>query len=591
MDKISVAELHTLIGRENLAEQISQLWSQHNNDRQSWIAQKKELRDYIFATDTTTTSNAKLPWKNKTTIPKLCQIRDNLHANYMSALFPNDNWMKWEAYTKDSATKEKRDAIQAYMSNKVRESDLRNVIDQLLYDYIDYGNCIYDVEWVAERHEDENGIPIPGYIGPKASRISPLDHVFNPLASSYDNTYKITRYVKTIGEMMQEIEDKPELSYNREVVERAHALRKSLTSYGPDDVNKAAAFSVDGFGTLYQYYQSGYVEILEFEGSLHDLDSNTLHKNRIITIIDRCYVVRNEPMPSWFGKSTKGHAAWRKRPDNLWGMGPLDNLVGMQYRIDHLENLKADAMDLSVHPPLAITGSVEEFVWEPGAEILLGEGGSVAELGKNLNGVIAANSEIAQLELKMEELAGAPKQAMGIRTPGEKTAFEVQTLEMAASRIFQHKIQNFEVNVLEPMLNRMLEVARRNMDGSDVVRVLDNDLGVLTFFQVTKEDITASGKIRPMGARHFAANATRLQTITQLSATPLWQDPAVQAHISGKKMAKLIEELLDAEPYDIVEDNIRVLEQIETQQIASQGAEDVMVADATPTEAPEIPEE
>jgi hypothetical protein len=28
-------------------------------------------------------------------------------------------------------------------------------------------------------------------------------------------------------------------------------------------------------------------------------------------------------------------------------MGPLDNLVGLQYRIDHLENAKADALDLN----------------------------------------------------------------------------------------------------------------------------------------------------------------------------------------------------------------------------------------------------
>lgn len=51
---------------------------------------------------------------------------------------------------------------------------------------------------------------------------------------------------------------------------------------------------------------------------------------------------------NWLGKTSIVHAGWRYRPDNLWAMGPLDNIVGMQYRIDHLENLKADAMDLAV---------------------------------------------------------------------------------------------------------------------------------------------------------------------------------------------------------------------------------------------------
>jgi hypothetical protein len=33
----------------------------------------------------------------------------------------------------------------------------------------------------------------------------------------------------------------------------------------------------------------------------------------------------------------------------------------------------------------------------------------------------------------MEEMAGAPKEAMGFRSPGEKTKYEVQRLESAAS--------------------------------------------------------------------------------------------------------------------------------------------------------------
>src|SRR5687767_12286641 len=196
----AVAEINAILAPEHLAAQISQMWEVHNTNRRTWLSEKQELRDYIFATDTSKTTNALLPWKNKTTIPKLCQIRDNLHANYMSALFPNDNWLKWEAYTKEAATKEKRKAIQAYMSNKVREGDLRSIIDQLLYDYIDYGNCFYDVEWITEfTVDDKTEERIPGYTGPKAVRVSPLDIVFNPIASSFEDTYKVTRYVKTLG--------------------------------------------------------------------------------------------------------------------------------------------------------------------------------------------------------------------------------------------------------------------------------------------------------------------------------------------------------------------------------------------------------
>lgn len=581
-----VAEIQHLLAPESLASRIAWLWTKHNNERRPWLEQKQELRNYVFATDTTTTSNATNPWKNKTTVPKLTQIRDNLHANYESALFPNDNWLKWEGGNQESVTRDKRLAIEAYMKNKLRESNFTTEISKLVYDYIDWGNAFYDVEWINESTIDtETGEIIPGYIGPKLVRLSPLDVVFNPLASSFDDSYKITRYLKTLGELMEEAESKPEMVYNLDVLRDARDLRKTLSAYTPEDSHKAESYQVDGFGTLYDYYQSGYVEILEFEGSIHDDYTGEFKKNVIITVIDRTRVVREVRMPSWLGKSTKGHVGWRFRPDNLYAMGPLDNLVGMQYRIDHLENLKADAMDLSVHPPIAVSGNVEDFTWQPEEVIYMGEGASITELGKNLNGVIAANNEIAMLEAKMEEMAGAPKQAMGVRTPGEKTAFEVQTLEMAASRIFQNKIRNFEINLLEPALNRMLEIARRNMDGADLARVMDDDLGVVTFMSITKEDITSAGKLRPIGARHFAAQATMVQNMMQFSGSPLYQE--VKQHLSGKALARMVEEMLGLERFELFGENIRVLEDVETQQLVSQGQEDIAVADITPTEAPE----
>lgn len=591
--KKTVAEIRDLLTPESLGAQIAEMYSNLHQNRLTWLAQKKELRNYIFATDTTTTTNSKLPWKNKTTLPKLCQIRDNLAANYMSALFPNDDWMKWEAYTEEAAMEDKRKAITAYMSNKIREGGFVLEVEKLINDYIDYGNVFYDVEWVNETHEDTiTGEKIQGFMGPKLARVSPEDHVFNITASDYDHTYKITRYVKTMGELMEEVESKPELAYNAAIVARSNEVRKALSQFSPEDINKASAIQIDGFGSLSDYYQSDMVELLEFEGSIHDKHTGELKKNHVITVVDRCWVVRCVPMPSWFGKSMKGHCGWRERPDNLYAMGPLDNLVGIQYRIDHLENSKSDAVDLAIHPPLAIAGSVEEGEWGPGQEWYLNEGGSVAEIAKNLNGVISAEQNIPWLQQQMEEMAGAPKQAMGIRTPGEKTAFEVQTLEMAASRIFQNKIRKFELLVLEPALNKMLELARRNMDAADVIRVMDDDFGAAEFMKITKDDITASGKLRPIGARHFAAQAALVQNLNQLLNGTVGQDEAVTVHLSGKKIAKLFEELLGLEKYEIYEENARIYEAVETQRLMQAGSSALMEEGMIdPSEPPVPPEE
>ncbi len=573
-------EVQNLINKDSLADNISNLYQSWSNSRQEKIGEIKELRNYLFATDTTTTSNSSLPWKNKTTLPKLTQIRDIIHANYMNALFPNDRWLKWEGYSRDAVDKDKRQAIVAYMDNKLREGNFINIVSNLLYDYIDYGNVFADVEFIKEYNTcSETGEKTAGFIGPKAKRISIYDHVFNPLSTSYEDSPKVTRYIKTLGDLEVEIEKNPELAkINKDIVAKLRNNRQALKAYSTNDVDKALGFQVDGFGNLSSYYESGYVEILQFEGNIYDEDTGSFLENRDIYIVDRAYVIYNEQIKSWNGRSNKVHGGWRKRPDNLYAMGPLDNLVGMQYRIDHLENLKADAMDLAVHPPLAVHNIDEDFEWGPGSVIYVGDEGNITELGKSLQGVIAANNEIQSLEYKMEEMAGAPRQAAGIRTPGEKTAFEVQSLENAAGRIFQHKVNQFEREIIEPLLNNMLEVARRNMDTNDIIRVLDDDIGVTSFIEITKEDITAKGKLRPIGSRHFSANAQLMQNMTQLASTGLFQQPAFVAHFSFKNMARLVENLLTGiEKYDIVSDNALVYEQAETQKIMQEASEQVQL--------------
>lgn len=568
-------EISVQFGRDAEAQNIALTWVNYNSQRQEKIAQWKELRNYIFATDTTTTSNSTLPWKNSTTLPKLCQIRDNLHSNYISALFPNDDWLVWEAYTPASAMKQKRDAIQGYMSNKTRIGGFRGITSQLLYDYIDYGNCFATVDYEASFIKGPNGEKVANYIGPKARRISPMDIVFNPLAASFKDSYKIIRSLKNVGELVLMSQNQPENHYLAEALRKRGEMTKHMAAYGLEESDKNEGLMVDGFGSYSEYLQSNYVEFMDFYGDIHNSATGEIQQGRHITIIDRMYVIQNVEIPSWLGHAPIYHVGWRTRPDNLWSMGPLDNLVGMQYRIDHLENLKADAMDLAVMPPLVIVGDVEEFTWEPGTEIHVDEGGSVTELAKNVQWVIQTDNAIALLEQRMEQYAGAPREAMGIRSPGEKTMFEVQQLQNAAGRIFQEKITTFEIELLENVLNGMLEVSCRNMDQEDIVRVMDDDLGVSDFLSITKDDITASGKLRPIGARHFAAQAQLMQNLSGISNTPIWQQ--VSPHLSSKNLSKLLEDVMGLGRYQLFSPNAAVFEQQETARLAGQAQEDLAV--------------
>ena len=575
-----VAEIQAATGQDAQAAWVVDLWETFNNQRRNKLEEWKELRNYVFATDTSSTTNSSLPWKNSTTIPKLCQIRDNLFANYVSALFPNDNWIKWEAYSRKDAHKDKAKTIEGYMSNKVREGRFRTEFEKLLYDYIDTGNAFATTSFESRYKEMADGSVVPDYVGPVVQRISPLDIVFNPLANNFDDSFKIVRSIKTIGELKKLAATDPDQRFWEVALERRLEIQRLAGGYSIEDFDKAVGYQADGFGNMYEYYMSDYVEILEFFGDYHDSTTGELSTERLITVVDRSYTVRDAEIPTWFSGAPIRHVGWRFRPDNLWAMGPLDNLVGLQYRLDHLENLKADAMDLTVHPPLKVIGEVEEFVWGPGVEIQIDENGDVQELGKNLNGIMAAASEMAAIEDRMELYAGAPREAAGIRTPGEKTLGEVMQLATAAGRIFQTKVTNFEIGLLEPVLNDMLETARRNLDITDIIRIADNETATTEFLSITREDIVANGVVRPIGARHFAKQSQDLQNVMTIFNSPIGQ--MIMPHTSAKGMTDFVNDITGLEGYNIFAPNAGIMEAAETQSMSNRVQEEVMVQDTAP---------
>lgn len=544
--------------------------------RQPKISEWKEVSQYIYATDTTKTSNSKLPWSNKTTIPKLCQIRDNLFSNYMASLFPKRKWLVWEGDNRDSEYSEKKPAIESYMGWAIDRNEFYDEISKIVLDYIDYGNCFVMPEWV-NKSLDVDGVRKYGFVGPSLRRISPLDIVFNPTASSFASSPKIVRSLVSLGEvksiLQQDANTPEELETANALYNYLKEMRFQVGQHVGTATTKDDIYMISGFGNYKMYLESDYAEILTFYGDIYDKEKDELKRNQIIKVIDRHKIISQCDNPSFFGTAPIYHAAWRVRPDNLWGMGPLDNLVGMQYRIDHLENMKADVFDLIAYPPVKIRGYVEDFDWGPMERIYVGDDGDLELMSPDVQ-ALAADNQIMILESKMEEMAGSPKEAMGFRTPGEKTAYEVQRLENAASRVFQNKIAQFERQIVEQALNAMLELARRNMTRT-TIRAFNSDLKIAAFMDLTPEDITGMGRIRPIAARHFAEQAQMVQNLNAFYASPAFQQ--VAPHFSSIKAADLWENLLEIEDFGIVSPFVSIAEQADAQRYIQSAQEQIQM--------------
>lgn len=578
-----VLEIEDIMSPDQVALTIAEQYLSWETSRSLKVSEWEEIQRYVFATDTSKTGNSKLPWSNKTTIPKLCQIRDNLHANYMAALFPQRKWITWEGSSRADETAQKRKAIESYMGWSVDRNDFYDEIAKLVYDYIDYGNCFSTVEWVDKTQTLGSGNQKYGYVGTVPRRIAPTDIVFDPTATSFEDSPKIVRSYLSLGEVKDTLLS-PTLSeedrkYYTELITYLEQIRERVATFDGQTTVKNAIYSVAGFGSWQEYLCSDTVEILTFYGNIYNEESGKLERNRIVKIVDRHKLISNVENPSFFGKSVIFHSGWRVRPDNLWAMGPLDNLVGMQYRIDHLENMKADVFDLIAYPVLKIKGNVEDFTWGPFERILVGDDGDVSVVSPPHQTLLADN-QIEKLEAKMEEMAGSPREAMGFRTPGEKTMYEVQRLELAAGRMFISKISQFERQQIEEILNAMLELARRKMT-PQVIRVFDSEFDIAVFKDLSPEDITGSGRLRPVAARHFAEKATMVQNLTSFFNSAAGRDPLMMNHFSSIAMAKLWENLLGLEQYGVITENIRVSETAEAQKLQQSAQEEVMMNSQT----------
>lgn len=553
---------------DSVAREIAAKFTSWKEARSEWEEETLRIRNNVYATTTATEAKA-LPFKNRTVIPKLTQIMENLVANYMVTMFPNNRWLAFDPMSIEGAMHAKRTAIESYIRTKADHQDIITTFKELLFDWVLTGNCFAKLTYVNESKTlPETGETVPGFVGPKLFRISPHDIVFNPMATSFRSAPKIVRYLKSLGELMRDAKTKPELGYTEELVKDIMRLRATYTGWGTVDSEKAQAYTADGFGSLNDYYNSDLVEILEFRGDF--FDGENLLEDHVITVVDRRKVVRKEPIKSWSGTSYIYQAAWRKRPDNLYGMSPLANLRGMQFKLNKLENIRADFFDQIANPITVEVGNIE-FDGElgaPGGRYIVEDGGNVFHLRPDAT-VLNADLQIDNTMRIMEELAGSPRESMGLRTPGEKTAEEVRLLRGSANNIYKQKVEDFERDMIVPVLNDMLEMARRFMDGSDLIRLQDETFGLSEFLSVTKEDITAIGKIKAMGSKHYEKKASLINSMQSLANSGMMQ--FIAPHMSGIKAAKLIEQAMELEEFDLVQEFVGIMEQVEAQSVAQAG--------------------
>lgn len=561
----------SVIYNQTKASFVADKWRELYGNRVKATTIWQEVEAFLYATDTNSISNAKNGHGHTTHIPLTMELKQDIEAIINSTLFPHEDWFIFRPAKREEAFLNRKKVVENYLKNIHRRNGFRPVVKTLTSDLAMYGNCFAEV--VFENNTNENKV---GYIGPVVKRISPYDIVMDPTATSFEAAFKIKREILTTGEFLKRAQNTAS-QWNKKLVNQV--LEGRTTGGGTPflDSAKNQQYVPAGFGTWDAYLKAGVVELLTYYGDIYNPDKKELLQDQKIVIADCTFELECSEIDTPTKKPYIYHAVWERKPDMLWGMGPLENVIGMNYQINHRENGKSDAMDKLLVPDIVRVGDVdEEYNDETGqVSYFAPEGGGVSEIRPDTS-FLSSDLHIDRLINQSRRSVRLPGDLTGFRSAGEKTAFEVSSLADGAMRGHIHKAQDMEVQLLEPLLKAEVELAHQHLES--VVEVThETEDGLVEFLEVSPEDLNISGELIPMGARRFARKNQILSTLSQLSSTPLFQTAA--PHISSKGAAKLLQELTETESHELFSENAAVMEGAEQQSLLNT-AESVVVDEA-----------
>ena len=97
---------------------------------------------------------------------------------------------------------------------------------------------------------------------------------------------------------------------------------------------------------------------------------------------------------------------------------------------------------------------------------------------------------------------------------------------------------------------------------------------------VNKSDITASGILRPVGARHFAQQSQDFQSIVGIFNSNIGK--MIQPHTSALALTQWVNDKFGLKGYDVFQPNVAVAEQAQTSALVNQAQEDQATAQKMP---------
>ena len=480
--------------------------------RQARFTLWTELHDFAMQTDTSDTSNA-TSWKNNIAVPVIPYILDVLTAQYYRILFPQKDW--FEVVPHDILKNaQKAKFVKAYLLRQFAQLNVQPKLREVIRETVLYGNSLC------------------GFVeqGGKLVFVKPpiQDWCRDVFAQNFDNSFLACRFRVPYASLFS--------LYPEDKVRRMGDIYKDSELYTSWLKNRNLMIEKYNPFLTDRLNQRGFAELIYFYGDFYNEETQEILKDRLIIVGNGTTILYNEECLD----KPFVQAQYRETLDDGYGTG-LENLTGIAWHINKLQNNIADVMDIIANPICVVKSENDvKFNYVPNAQIQMSREDSIEFISPD-HSVLNQYKQIDFLFEMAKKVSGAQEEKIGQRQPGEKTATEVTLLSQGADNLFEHFAKQFEYFVIIPLLKKAYRMFVENVtkQGQMPFTYFDQTSGM------NESIIFTAGELDNMefdfvGASQMVDQSTKAQqciTLLELRA----KYPEVHNNISG---AAVVEQLI-----------------------------------------------
>ena len=511
--------------------------------------------------------------KDRRSARYMAEIWDSVEtatAQLAAIVWPNEEWFKiapGRLGGTDLADDEDADSVALYLRHQHEHMRLRQEVLKLIKWLVITGNCPWSMVWHVENSVDypayaqamnlwakqqaaaykqyeqamtqhavisriamTKGLPPPpppmideperpvqpegiAYEGPRLIVGDPFNFVIDDTANNPITAFRATTIWRTKAYLAR-MGETDETGYA--VYENLHKVRDAEQVRQDDDSqNQALATAFNQ-----QLPPKDCVRLVEAVGDFElpgtDADgSKTLHRSFIATVANNKELLRFEPTHLWSREPHQQLATLISCPGQTYGIGLVENVLGLQDAINVRSNQILDAAAVAINPESkAFDDGVfdpEEAESGPGAVHMVGSMDNLQPLDKNLSGLGLAFSEVAMMTASLQQKTRAASPASNRNY--EMSATEVARDTSVAGANLQEIAHAVEENALLPILRMQLQYNQQYMTEDVIFRVVQ--MSVPSLVNVNPQTVRRKWDLKVIGSLNQMLKEKRIQDLKE----------------------------------------------------------------------------